>query len=217
MIIEAIYHGPGAQSTQQYMTEIILIVFGAFLLGYLFRYFLNDKLKGKIKSQAAELKELRSNAVGKSELEAKQKEVDELQEKVNRLNTSYSNAVSDKMGLENELSKLKAQQHNVADQQPKQVEDKPASSGTSSNDDLTKIEGIGPKIAQLLKAGGISTYAELTQSSSDNIRAILIQAGPNYAVHNPDTWGEQARMAMNGDWDKLKAWQKELKGGKRKP
>ncbi|MEL6866401.1 MAG: hypothetical protein AAFP19_18395, partial [Bacteroidota bacterium] len=32
--------------------------------------------------------------------------------------------------------------------------------------------------------------------------------------HNPGTWAEQAAMAASGDWEKLKAWQDELDGGK---
>ena len=36
-------------------------------------------------------------------------------------------------------------------------------------DDLTRIEGIGPRRAERLKAAGISTYAGLAASSGDDI------------------------------------------------
>lgn len=81
-------------------------------------------------------------------------------------------------------------------------------------DDLKKIEGIGPKIAEHLSAAGIATYAALSESSADKIKEILTAAGPRFAAHNPTTWPKQAQMAANGEWDALKKWQDELDGGK---
>ena len=84
----------------------------------------------------------------------------------------------------------------------------------SAVDDLTKIEGIGPKIAGLLKADGIETFEKLSKSKVTAIQAILDKAGNRYAVHNPSTWAEQAKLAAKGDWAGLKKWQNELNGGK---
>ena len=81
-------------------------------------------------------------------------------------------------------------------------------------DDLTKIEGIGPKIAGLLKADGIETFEKLSKSKVTVIQAILDKAGKRYAVHNPSTWADQAKLAAKGDWKGLKKWQDELNGGK---
>ncbi len=84
----------------------------------------------------------------------------------------------------------------------------------ASADDLKKIEGIGPKIAQLLNNAGISTFTVLAGTDVDKLKAILADAGPRYQTHNPTTWPAQAEMAAAGEWDKLKAWQDELDGGK---
>jgi large subunit ribosomal protein L27 len=81
-------------------------------------------------------------------------------------------------------------------------------------DDLKKIEGIGPKIEELLHAGGITTFAELAAAPTELVQTILDAAGPRYAIHNPSTWGKQAELAAAGKWDELKAWQDELDGGK---
>jgi large subunit ribosomal protein L27 len=81
-------------------------------------------------------------------------------------------------------------------------------------DDLKKVEGIGPKIEQLLHDKGILTFNDLAAASVDAVRAILAEAGPRYTIHDPGTWGKQAEMAAVGKWDELKAWQKELDGGK---
>ena len=81
-------------------------------------------------------------------------------------------------------------------------------------DDLTKIEGIGPKIKQLLIDGGIPTFAALAAAPFDKVKGILNDAGSRYKMHDPTTWGQQAKMAADGKWDDLKKWQDESDGGR---
>lgn len=91
---------------------------------------------------------------------------------------------------------------------------KTVSKKASKADDLKKIEGIGPKIAGLLKADGIITFADLSKAPIQQLKTILDNAGSRYRMHNPTTWSAQAELAVNGKWEELKAWQGELKGGK---
>lgn len=81
-------------------------------------------------------------------------------------------------------------------------------------EDLTRIEGIGKKIAALLKKKDIITYKALAKCSIKNLKAILEEAGPKYNVHNPTSWPKQAKLAAAAKWDELDALQKELIGGK---
>ena len=83
----------------------------------------------------------------------------------------------------------------------------------SADDDLTRIEGIGPKIAETLRQNGITTFAYLASLSPDRIREILTTADPGLSVHNPTTWPDQANLAAAGQWEKLATWQEELQGG----
>jgi predicted flap endonuclease-1-like 5' DNA nuclease len=80
-------------------------------------------------------------------------------------------------------------------------------------DDLAIVEGIGPKIASLFQAAGITTFAQLAATDVDRLRQILRGAGIRIA--DPTTWPEQAALAAAGEWDKLKALQDQLKGGRR--
>jgi len=80
-------------------------------------------------------------------------------------------------------------------------------------DDLSRVEGIGPKIEEHLNAAGIYTYQELANASPDQLRNILDQAG-GFAAHDPTTWPQQSAMAAAGQWDELQAWQVQLDGGK---
>lgn len=81
-------------------------------------------------------------------------------------------------------------------------------------DDLTKIEGVGPKIAEVLFVSGIISFTDLAKSTSVQIREILDTAGSNFAAHDPATWPKQAALARDGKWDELKKLQDELDGGK---
>jgi predicted flap endonuclease-1-like 5' DNA nuclease len=81
-------------------------------------------------------------------------------------------------------------------------------------DDLKVIEGIGPKIEQLLKDGGIDNWRKLATATTDDIKQILSDAGDNYRLADPNTWPKQAQLAAEEKWEELKAFQERLKGGK---
>ncbi len=80
-------------------------------------------------------------------------------------------------------------------------------------EDLKIVEGIGPKIEEILQGVGIKTWDQLAKTSSAQLSSILLAAGSRYKSHNPSTWPKQAQMAAAGQWDELKAWQDELDGG----
>lgn len=92
----------------------------------------------------------------------------------------------------------------------------PAKKSTYPTDDqdLKIIEGIGPKIEEILKTAGINNWTELSASSHKRLRAILDEAGSRYKMHDPETWCEQATLAANGKWEALKVLQDRLKGGR---
>ncbi|MFZ2486727.1 MAG: helix-hairpin-helix domain-containing protein, partial [Anaerolineae bacterium] len=79
-----------------------------------------------------------------------------------------------------------------------------------SDDDLTLIAGIGPRVAAILESNGISSYARLARSNADHLRAILSEAGPRYAQVDPSTWPQQAMFAAADQWDGLHALQAEM-------
>ncbi len=81
-------------------------------------------------------------------------------------------------------------------------------------DDLKLVEGIGPKIAELLNAEGIVSFNDLAKAELSKIQEILDAAGPKYNIHDPGTWSHQAKLAADGKWDELMELQDKLKGGK---
>ena len=83
-------------------------------------------------------------------------------------------------------------------------------------DDLKRIEGIGPKLSEVLQSAGVTTYAQLADTSVEQIEAILEEADPRLLrLAKPEYWREQAALAAAGQWDALEALQQELKGGRK--
>ncbi len=85
----------------------------------------------------------------------------------------------------------------------------------SAKDDLKIVEGIGPKIEELLNAAGITTFTDLSNSNTEALKTILAGGGKRYMIHNPSTWVQQGFLAASGKMEELKVWQAELTGGKK--
>lgn len=89
---------------------------------------------------------------------------------------------------------------------PKRAKKRPLAAST---DDLTKIWGIGPKIAALLAEAGLNSYAQLAQAEPAQLQAILQSNGVPAARY--ESWPAQAELAAHGDWQALNALIEQLK------
>ncbi|CAM4224398.1 30S ribosomal protein S2 [Zobellia nedashkovskayae] len=90
---------------------------------------------------------------------------------------------------------------------------KEAVAADSTPVDLTKVEGIGPKAAEALVNAGFDSYAKLAEGNPEKIKEILTEASSRMAHLDPTSWPKQAKMAADGNWDELKVWQDNTKGG----
>lgn len=84
---------------------------------------------------------------------------------------------------------------------------------TANGDDLTVIEGIGPKTTTVLKSAGINTFADLAKTKPADLEKLLSDANLN--LGDPATWPQQAKLAADGKMDELKKLQDNLKGGRK--
>jgi predicted flap endonuclease-1-like 5' DNA nuclease len=83
-------------------------------------------------------------------------------------------------------------------------------------DDLKVIEGIGPKISEVLREAGVVRFAQLAAMDADGIETILTAADPRLGrLADPGTWPTQAALAAEGSWEALASLQGELKRGRR--
>ena len=82
--------------------------------------------------------------------------------------------------------------------------------------DLTVIEGIGPKINELFNNTGVKTFAQLAKQTVPQMRKVLDDGGSRFRIANPSTWGQQAALAAENKWEELKKLQDNLSGGVKK-
>lgn len=90
-----------------------------------------------------------------------------------------------------------------------------AADATLEPDDLTRIEGIGPKYSAALIAAGIDTFQKLADASDAEIEEAVTGAAMLRRPASMNTWNEQATYAAKGDWDGLQELQDKLEGGRR--
>ncbi|SEJ68176.1 hypothetical protein SAMN04487995_5877 [Dyadobacter koreensis] len=81
-------------------------------------------------------------------------------------------------------------------------------------DNLKLVEGIGPKIEELINKEGIYTYEQLANTSPIRISHILKNAGPRFQMHDPTSWPRQALLAKEGKWEELQILKDKLISGR---
>lgn len=84
---------------------------------------------------------------------------------------------------------------------------------TQASDDLEIVEGIGPKIAAVLRGEGINTFSQLATTDVARLREIL--ANNRLAqIAEPTTWPQQAELAAAGEFEQLQSLQGTLRAGR---
>jgi predicted flap endonuclease-1-like 5' DNA nuclease len=84
---------------------------------------------------------------------------------------------------------------------------------TSAPDDLTVLEGIGPKVNKVLQAAGIQTFGQLAGADLDNLKKILEENGLQFM--DPGTWPQQAKLLAEGKMEEFQELASKLKGGRK--
>ena len=214
----------------EHIFEIIVMLLGAAILGFLIGWFWKrskiSELEGYITSLEEKNNRLQSkyNETEKilidCQTERKKTEADK-----DRLETLLIDCQGKLLVADVSIAKseIDVSEKKEAITKPKKVVKSQLKKVTTSKkattkpDNLTKVEGIGPKLAGILKEAGLETFKKLSKAKADKISEILVEAGGNkYKRFDPTTWPDQAKLAAEDKWDELNKWQDELKGGKAK-
>jgi predicted flap endonuclease-1-like 5' DNA nuclease len=83
-----------------------------------------------------------------------------------------------------------------------------------TKDDLKIVEGIGPKVEEVMNNAGIITFEQLSNTSPATLLEILTNAGRSYQMLDPESWPAQARLARMGKWQELELLKSKLDGGR---
>ncbi|HUD28637.1 MAG TPA: hypothetical protein VMQ93_07180 [Novosphingobium sp.] len=71
--------------------------------------------------------------------------------------------------------------------------------GTVAADDLRRIKGLGPKMATVLHALGITSYAQIAAWTDADLDQLDTRLGAFAGRPRRDNWVEQARLLSSGD------------------
>ncbi|MGQ7829643.1 hypothetical protein [Altererythrobacter sp. Z27] len=75
----------------------------------------------------------------------------------------------------------------------------PKSQPATSGDDLTRIKGLGPRIATMLNEMGVARFADIARWDDAEIDRIDAQLGKFQGRIRRDAWVEQAKFLSQGD------------------
>ncbi len=168
----------------------MLMLVGAGIIGYVIGY----------RSRRGLIMELEEELAG---LDAQLEDCQRIQENNNPENASPPEAVE---GEENILPVAEEVPTAAAEpMDPTPVADLPLA--PPKHDNLKIVEGIGPRIEELLNKEGIITFRHLSEASNERLTDILRAGGSRFHMHDPESWPQQAALAADGKWDELKAWQ----------
>lgn len=150
--------------------------------------------------------------------EAVEESLDAAEETLKRLETQTAPAESPPAPKAEEapkaVEKAPEPKPEASTPEPEPPAPEPVAESSGEPDDLTRVEGIGPKYAEILVAAGVDTFAKLATMDEDAIVETVRNGGGRKSA-SMNTWAEQAKLAANGNWDALEKLQGELSGGKR--
>ncbi len=64
---------------------------------------------------------------------------------------------------------------------------------------IIDVDGIGPRVAEVLADAGITTLEQLEATDEARLREILTAAGPRFRSMDPGSWPQQARQLLGKD------------------
>ena len=79
----------------------------------------------------------------------------------------------------------------------KPAKEKVSKEKAAASDDLTQIEGISKKVAELLAAEKINTFSQLSKSSVKKLKSVLDAAGNKFSDIDPAAWPKLAKAAAS--------------------
>ncbi|HEX6255581.1 MAG TPA: helix-hairpin-helix domain-containing protein [Euzebyales bacterium] len=162
------------------------------------------ELTAQLRALDAELAGVRAEAdqlaAYRRELERTRREAEQLRARVAELEAEL--ASSGEAGSSGEAAS--SGEAGSATQPPPDVSAATEVLGTKIKvDDLTVVEGIGPKIAGLLADAGIDTWRALGAADVERLQEVLAEAGPRYRMHDPSGWPTQAGLLADGRWEQF--------------
>ena len=215
--------------------EILLWLLGAFILGYILRYIIGAKWRTRVGVLEKDLSAMTAKANSlEADLSTAKYEKEKIAEELSKEKSKNADLYFKLKACEESLAEHEGGENDNSESSDDRPEEPDSSVGDVENvksgplgfvapnievddpklNDLKIVEGIGPKLEELLKSAGIANLAVLAQTKAEDIKTIIEKEGGRFQLADPTTWPKQAQMAVDGNWDRLKEYQDFLDGGK---
>jgi predicted flap endonuclease-1-like 5' DNA nuclease len=183
-------------------------------------------LQGKLSALEGELVKLREEKnIALADLDSIRAEknisssaTSEIQPLKDQITLSIKSLAEMESELKSTLQTLKVQEDKFSvllKEKNKLAEELESMSVSVKPDNLSRIEGIGPKLESMLNENNIYTFRQLADAAQAQLQAIIDKGGEAYRIHDPGTWPEQAKLLSEGNIEDFEKLTLELKGGKR--
>ncbi|MEL6316149.1 MAG: helix-hairpin-helix domain-containing protein [Pseudomonadota bacterium] len=81
---------------------------------------------------------------------------------------------------------------------PAAAEEAAAPAATATPDDLQRIKGVGPRLAEMLRGQGVTTFAQIAAMTDADLDALDEKLGAFRGRSKRDDWVSQAKALMAG-------------------
>jgi len=88
------------------------------------------------------------------------------------------------------------------------VEEKIVVEKVDQKDDLKVIKGIGPVLEKSLNELNVTAYSQIAKMTIKNMTKLLNDAGINAKIYDLSGWKAQAKLALKGDMEAVKNWER---------
>ncbi len=198
--------------------EIILWLLGAFVLGYILRFIIGAKWRTRVGVLEKDLSAMTAKANSlEADLSTAKYEKEKIAEDLAKEKSKNADLYFKLKACEERNPAEESQESSTSSEDAGNVKAAPTKNvgdvGTKS-DDLKIVDGIGPKIEQLLNNAGINSFTALSQAKPEDITVILENGGGRFSLADPSTWPKQAQMAAEGQWDQLEDYKNAFKNDK---
>ena len=132
--------------------------------------------------------------------------IEEVKGKIEDYTEEALNAVNDNLDKAKPKTKKPASKKVIKKEVA--VEEKIVVKKVDQKDDLKVIKGIGPVLEKSLNDLNVTAYAQIAKMTLKDMGKLLTDAGINAKIYDLSGWKAQAKLALKGDMDAVKNWEK---------
>lgn len=133
--------------------------------------------------------------------------IDEAKEKIEEYTEDALNTVNEKLD-DVKPSKAKKTTKKKVVKKEVAIDEKIVVEKTEVINDLKVIKGIGPVLEKSLNELNVTSYEQISKMTLKNMGKLLTDAGINAKIYDLSGWKAQAKLALKGDMEAVKNWER---------